>query len=131
MYCRNCGAEIPDGSNYCPECGCSLSSSQNYYTPESRYPRNDKPSNYLILAILVTIFCCVPFGFIGIIYASKVESCWSSGYYDEAWESSRKARNWSIAGIVVNIVVWLAYIILILVGVSWATWWDSSSLYSI
>lgn len=26
MFCKNCGKQIPDDSNYCPECGCALNS---------------------------------------------------------------------------------------------------------
>lgn|GEM_PF-3301094 len=23
MYCKQCGAQLPDGANYCPNCGAS------------------------------------------------------------------------------------------------------------
>lgn len=28
MYCRNCGKELVDGSNFCPHCGCNVHDSQ-------------------------------------------------------------------------------------------------------
>ena len=79
---------------------------------------------------LVTIFCCLPFGIVGIVYASKVDSCWYAGRIDEAYSYSKKARNWSLAGILLSVLLWIVYVILILVGVSWATWWDDSIYYT-
>lgn len=90
MFCRNCGAQIPDGTNFCPYCG----SNQTAAGPEPlvRHQQGEKPSTYLVLSIIVTILCCLPFGIIGIIYASKVDSCWNAGNFDEARENSGKQR---------------------------------------
>ena len=126
MYCKNCRAQLPDGTKFCPNCGQSLSEGG----PGMSYPRMEKPSTYLVLSILVTIFCCLPFGIVGIVYASKVDSCWYAGHVEEACAYSRKARNWSLAGILLNVVLWIVYVILILIGVSWATWWDDSIYYT-
>lgn len=65
------------------------------------------PSNNLIWAILVTIFCCQPFpicGIIAIIYAAQV----NSKYYNEGYEAAKKASDraalWCIISIVVGIL---------------------------
>lgn len=113
MYCRNCGAEIPDGSRYCTNCGQSQTPDRNIYEA----PVRNRPSNYMILSILVTIFCCLPFGIVGIIFASRVDSAWNSGHYDDAVEFSRKARNWSLWGIALCLLVYIAYFALIAIGV--------------
>lgn len=126
MYCKNCGAQLPDGTRFCTNCGHS----QSEDGPGRAYPRAEKPSTYLVLSILVTIFCCLPFGIVGIVYASKVDSCWYAGRIDEACSYSKKARNWSLAGILLSVLLWIVYVILILVGVSWATWWDDSIYYT-
>jgi hypothetical protein len=52
------------------------------------------PSNYLIGAILATIFCCQIFGIISIIYAAQVNSKWQAGDFDGARQSSKNAQLW-------------------------------------
>ncbi|HIZ85340.1 MAG TPA: CD225/dispanin family protein [Candidatus Coprenecus stercoravium] len=126
MYCKNCGTQLPDGTKFCTNCGQSLSEDR----PGMSYPRAEMPPTYLVLSILVTILCCLPFGIIGIVYASKVDSYWSAGRVDEAYAYSRKARKWSLAGILLSVVLLIVYLILILIGVSWATWWDDSIYYT-
>ena len=49
---------MPDGTRFCTNCGYS----QSEDGPGRAYPRAEKPSTYLVLSILVTIFCCLPFG---------------------------------------------------------------------
>ncbi|MBO7197759.1 MAG: CD225/dispanin family protein, partial [Tidjanibacter sp.] len=34
------------------------------------------PSSNLIWGILTTIFCCLPFGIVSIVFASRVDSLW-------------------------------------------------------
>ena len=113
MFCRNCGAQIPDGTNFCPYCG----SNQTAAEPLVRHQQGEKPSTYLVLSIIVTILCCLPFGIIGIIYASKVDSCWNAGNFDEARENSRKAKTWALVGLVLGFFTYLIYILLIFLGV--------------
>lgn len=49
MYCRNCGAELPEGSAFCPSCGNAVADNmpKNDYVPaNAEYQRNDfVPSN--------------------------------------------------------------------------------------
>lgn len=52
------------------------------------------PSNFLIGAILATIFCCQIFGIISIIYAAQVNSKWQAGDFDGARQSSKNAQLW-------------------------------------
>ena len=68
-----------------------------------------KPNNYMALAILTTIFCCLPFGIVGIVKASKVNSLYMLKQYDLAMQASADAKKWSIIGIVAGLVVGIAY----------------------
>jgi len=52
-------------------------------------------SNYLVPAILTTIFCCLPFGIVAIVYAAQVNSKLQAGDYNGAVHSSRNAKIWS------------------------------------
>lgn len=74
-------------------------------------PQPQKPGNFLVLAILSTIFCCLPFGVVGIVYASKVDSLWYAGKYDEAKEAAKKAKTWTWISIGTSIAAVLIYIL--------------------
>jgi hypothetical protein len=52
------------------------------------------PSNYLIGAILCTIFCCQVFGIISIIYAAQVNTKWEAGNFEGARQASKNALLW-------------------------------------
>lgn len=53
------------------------------------------PKTWLVESILVTLFCCQPFGVIGIVYAALVESAISTGNYSEANRLSKSAGKWT------------------------------------
>lgn len=76
-------------------------------------PPTPKPSNFLVWAILSTIFCCMPFGIVSIVYASKVDGLWYACNYREAQEASSKAFTWfwwSFAtGLILNIIILVLY----------------------
>lgn len=59
----------------------------------SRLPPS-KPDSNLVPAILVTLFCCLPFGIASIVYASQVDTKYSAGDYDGAAESAAKSKFW-------------------------------------
>lgn len=70
-----------------------------------------KPDNFLVWAILGTIFCCVPFGIASIVNASKVDGLWRSGDYEGAVRAAKNARKWfwwgfwlGILCLIINIV---------------------------
>lgn len=83
-------------------------------------PMPPKPNNYMALAILTTILCCLPFGIVGIVKASKVNSLYMLKQYDLAMQASADAKKWSIIGIVAGLVVGIAYAALTLIyGAAW------------
>jgi hypothetical protein len=80
-------------------------------------PQNP-PKSYLVESILVTVFCCLPFGIIGIVNASNVESLYKSGDYEGAERASQKAKKWMIMGLVGGIVVLMLYVFLNILSLS-------------
>jgi len=54
------------------------------------------PPTYLWMGILTTIFCCMPFGIVSIVYASKVNGKFAAGNILGAKESSEEAKSWAI-----------------------------------
>ncbi|WP_335975201.1 CD225/dispanin family protein [Gaetbulibacter jejuensis] len=71
-----------------------------------------RPNSYLALAIISTILCCLPSGIVSIIYATKVNSLYEDGKYDEAIRASKNAKTWGIVSVVIALVGWLLYILI-------------------
>jgi hypothetical protein len=77
------------------------------------------PPSHMAFAIIVTIFCCLPFGIVSIIEASGVQSLWTSGNYQMAMRKSEAAKKWAIWGLVSPLIIYAIYFIAILaLGVS-------------
>ncbi|ARV13440.1 CD225/dispanin family protein [Gilvibacter sp. SZ-19] len=62
-----------------------------------------KPKNYLVESILVTIFCCLIFGIIGIVNAAKVNSEYEAGNYEGALAASKQAKTWTLWGFIIGL----------------------------
>ena len=69
------------------------------------------PDNYLVWAILSTVFCCLPLGIVSIINSTKVSSAYSMGDYTGAQKASDDAKKWAIWSAVASCIVWVLYII--------------------
>lgn len=63
--------------------------------PQQRPPM---PDTHLPASILVTFFCCMPFGIIAIIKSVQVESLYDKGLYAEAQRASAESARWGIWG---------------------------------
>jgi hypothetical protein len=80
-------------------------------------PSAKPPKNWLTESILVTIFCCLPFGIAGIVNAANVNSRWNSGDHDGAIRASQQAGKWTKIGFYIGLVVVALNIILMVTGV--------------
>ena len=74
-----------------------------------------KPDNYLVWAILSTVFCCLPLGIVAIVKASKVDALWAQGLQEEAIEAANDAKKWSIIGAVAGVLGVVLYVVFCLV----------------
>lgn len=79
---------------------------------------NDKKSDYLIASILVTIFCCQPFGIVAIVYSALAKSSYSKGDYDEGEHYSSVAKKWIIASICIGAIIVLPYFFCVILGLT-------------
>lgn len=83
---------------------CNANPQGNQYKPL-------KPDSYLVWAILSTVCCCLPFGIVSIVYASKVDGLYRAGLYDEAQRASDDAKKWAIISAVVGFAASALYCI--------------------
>lgn len=77
------------------------------------------PKTWLVEAILVTIFCCLPFGIAGIVYSLQISSFYNHGNFAAAEEASRNAGKWTKIGFFTSIILVALYLLMLFMGV-WA-----------
>ena len=83
---------------------------------QNQMPPYPKPSNNLVWGILTTILCCLPFGIVSIVFASKVDGLWYSGQYQEAKDASRKAGTWAIVSASISLFLFIIYLIVAIIA---------------
>ena len=66
---------------------------------------------YLAQAILCTLFCCLPAGIVGIVYAAQVNGKLAMGDYAGAALSSKNAKTWTWVSFGVGLAVIAIYLI--------------------
>lgn len=93
---------------------------------------NDSPSynqrpvgpvpNYLVQSILATIFCCQPFGIVGIVFAAQVDGKVAAGDYAGAVVASDNAKRWTLIafglGLATYVIGGLIYAVAIIAAIS-------------
>lgn len=72
-------------------------------------PLPPKPDNNMALAIFTTICCCLPFGIVGIIKASQVNSYYAGGFYAAAVKAADDAKKWSFIGMIIGVAIEAIY----------------------
>jgi hypothetical protein len=72
------------------------------YPPQP--PSAQAPKNYLVWSILVTLFCCLPFGIVAIVKSSQVNGLYAQGRYAEAQASADSARKWVIWSVILGLI---------------------------
>jgi ABC-type Fe3+ transport system permease subunit len=120
MYCPNCGSENQGGSGLCKDCGRSLPRAESFESAPSGESAAPAPPvhvpNYLVQAILVTVFCCLPFGIVSLVFAAQVNGKVASGDIEGAQRTSEDARKWAWVafwvGLAIAIAVALFYVVL-------------------
>ncbi len=88
-----------------------------YKNPNVKPPM---PENYLVWAILATIFCscAFPLGIVAIVKASKVSSAYGAGDYTGAQKASEDAKKWTIWTAIIGGILALLIVILYVIGIA-------------
>ena len=92
---------------------------RGYYQQNNFNGMPQKPVNwvpYLILSIISTLCCCLPFGVVGIVFSAKINSAMMAGNLEEAQNNAKMARIWIIVSFAIGILTWLIYMVLIVTG---------------
>ena len=141
MDCPTCGTRNDDRYRFCGTCGkklqerTSIRGNRDPYRDPGPIEQEPPPDtafgygsyrapgtnptripNYLVPAILVTLFCCVPFGIISIVYAAQVNGKVALGDIEGALRTSRSAKKWAWISFGVGLVITVGWIIYFIVG---------------
>lgn len=101
-------------TQFCSNCGC-----RNEGIPSVQQDSSSVcPKTYLLESILVTLFCCLPFGIIGIINAANVSSNFAAGRYQEAEMASVNAKKYLKIGVIISGVMALLYCVILVIGLA-------------
>lgn len=86
MRCPRCGAENDENNYRCVACGAEL------HPPQRAVATGIQ--NYLVHSILVTLFCCQPFGIVAIVFSALSMTRADAGDVAGARAYADKARTW-------------------------------------
>ncbi|MBC8003273.1 MAG: CD225/dispanin family protein [Opitutaceae bacterium] len=107
---RSATSEVPPAPGSSPVSPYSTPSTISPPIPPGR-----EIPNYLWQSIVVTLFCCLPFGIPAIVYAAQVDTLKAQGNLVGASSASASAKTWCLisAGIALGLVgLWLIVVIL-------------------
>ncbi len=75
-----------------------------------------KPNTWLWQSIVITLCCSPLFGIIALVNAVQVSSSYSAGNYEKAERASKRARLWTLVGLIAGIIYYIVMIILMTTG---------------
>ena len=115
-YGQGCGQQNQNYTQQAPNYG---QQNQGYYQQNNFNGMPQEPVNcvpYLILSIVSTLCCCLPFGVVGIVFSAKINSAMLAGNLEEAQNNAKMARIWIIVSFAIGLLTWLIYMVLIVTG---------------
>ena len=120
IFCPQCGMSNVDNAVVCAQCGKDLRPG----TPAAPLPGTGTVlppgatvPNYLVFAILSTVFCCLPSGIPAIVYAAQVNSKLQLGDIAGAQAASNNAKMWCWISFGLGLATYCVGAVLMMVGV--------------
>jgi hypothetical protein len=121
MFCPQCGANNADTAAVCLQCGRSLQVAVTSIplpaTGVVLPPPGTVVPNYLVFAILATVFCCLPTGIPAIVYAAQVNGKLQVGNVAGAQADSRNAKMWCWISFGLGLAMLVGYGGLVMLGI--------------
>ncbi len=68
------------------------------------------PRTYLGWAVAATVLCFLPLGLVALFFGLRTSSAVADGRLDDAVRSSRRARRWIVATVIVGGLTYLAIV---------------------
>src|SRR6201981_3148521 len=112
MFCPQCGASNADNAAVCVKCGRNLQAAvpaAPIQTPGGPLGPGAAIQNYLVFAILTTVFCCLPAGIPAIVYAAQVNGKLQAGDVAGAQMASKNAKMWCWIALGAGITICVIY----------------------
>jgi hypothetical protein len=111
-FCRNCGLEYDEDLTECPHCHGANPADwparmREKFADESP-PKGPPPATHLVWAILVCLFCCMPFGIIAVVYAAMAQANIESKDYRAAARNADRAMPWILLGMLLSAIALFA-----------------------
>ncbi|MBQ3237388.1 MAG: CD225/dispanin family protein [Oscillospiraceae bacterium] len=122
MFCRNCGAEIPDGVYFCEKCGAKTEEQQNIYAGEfyenapADYTEPLNTTKWIILGVLSAFFCCMLGGIVTTVYAAKANGNVGAGDIEQARDNLKTAKQWFLATMIIAAIEFVFGLLIALAG---------------
>lgn len=114
--CPKCGrpANPRVSAGKCPDCGAPLNADGTCTYCRAKpvpIPREAPPkvANHIVLSVIMTAFCCLPFGIAAVISATQVDALLKSGEYEKARAASDRTRALLVWGLVITLLTYLSY----------------------
>jgi interferon-induced transmembrane protein/zinc ribbon protein len=120
MICPQCGADNLEEALICGQCGRNLKAGPGGAPLQATgvvLPPGTTVPNYLVFAILATVFCCLPTGIAAIVYAAQVNGKLQAGDLAGAQASSKNAKMWCWISAGVGLGIGAIYTALIMAGI--------------
>jgi Interferon-induced transmembrane protein/zinc-ribbon domain len=124
MFCPQCGASNADTAAVCTQCGRQLQAAippVGAPTPLPVQgvvlPLGTTVPNYLVFAILATVFCCLPAGIPAIVFAAQVNGKLQVGDVAGAQAASNNAKMWCWISFGVGLAAIGVWVLLVMIGV--------------
>lgn len=121
MFCSKCGKENDDNAFRCIQCNEVL----HHEPMEKPGPAPVAAAavtvpNYLVQAILATLFCCLPLGIPAIVFAAQVNGKVAAGDVTGALDASKKARLFCWLSFGLGLTGGIIYIFIMVLGAVFA-----------
>ena len=88
--------------------------SQDWTPPPASGAETGSVPNYLIPAI-ISLFCCLPLGIVGVIFAAQVNGKVAAGDTAGALESAKKAKMFSFIAIGLGLLGIVGYVLFVVI----------------
>ncbi len=121
--CKYCFADIPVAAIKCSHCG-EYVNKQDDPSRQNKKHRGDPRSarnallsgDYFVLSILATLFCCLPFGVVAIVFSCQRNSAIANGDYVAARIAGKRAKTYFWLSVISGLVVAMCYFLLLMIG---------------